>query len=81
MPLFMTTVILVTSPIQIQGQPMPEDECAFPNSPISSTTDEDPSCKKKSTSNITDVDCFDARDDRPTICREAQTPFVPSGTN
>ena len=41
----------------------------------------DPSCKKESTSNITDVNCFDARDDGPTICNEAQTPFVPSGAN
>jgi len=77
----MTTVPLIASPIQIQGQPMPEDECAFPNSPISSTADEDSSCKKKSTSNITDVNCFAARDDGPTICKEPQTPFVPSGTN
>lgn len=46
MTLFMTTVPLIASPIQIQGQPMPEDECAFPNSPISSTADEDSSCKK-----------------------------------
>ena len=81
MTLFMTTVPLIASPIQIQGQPMPEDECAFPNSPISSTADEDSSCKKKSTSNITDVNCFDARDDGPTICKEPQTPFVPSGAN
>lgn len=81
MTLFMTTVPLIASPIQIQGQPMPEDECAFPNSPISSTADEDSSCKKKSTSNITDVNCIDIPRDGPTICKEAQTPFVPSDAN
>ena len=81
MTLFMTTVPLIASPIQIQGQPMPEDECAFPNSPISSTANENSSCKKKSTSNITDVNCFDTLHDGPTICKEAQTPFVPSGAN
>ena len=81
MTLFMTTVPLIASPIQIQGQPMPEDECAFPNSPISSTVDEDSSCKKKSTSNITDVNCIDIPRDGPTICKEAQTPFVPSDAN
>ena len=31
----MTTVTLIALPIQIQGQPLPEDECAFPNSPFS----------------------------------------------
>ena len=78
--MFKTTVTLIALPIQIQGQPLPEDECAFPNSPFSSTTDEDPSYKK-STSNITDVNCFDTLHDGPTICKEAQTPFVPSGAN
>ena len=77
----MTTIILVTSIIQIRGKPMPEDIRAFPNSPISSTADEDPSCKKRSTSNITDVICYDARHDGLTICREPQTTFVPSSAN
>ena len=76
----MATVTLIALPIQIQGQPLREYECAFPNLPFSSTTDEDPSCKK-STSNITDVNCFDTLHDGPTICKEAQTPFVPSGAN
>ncbi len=81
MPLFITTATLIAPPIQIQGQPMPEEECAYTNLPFNSTADEDPSCKKKSNSNMTDVECSDANQDGPAICIEIQTPFVPSGAN
>jgi len=78
MPIFMTTVTLIASPIQIQGQPMPEDKCSFPNLPNSTTADEDLFCKNEPTSNFTSTNCFDGRHDGPT-CRETQAPFVPSG--
>jgi hypothetical protein len=81
MPLFMTTAVtLIASSSQIQGQPMPEDECTFSNSLNSSTTGEDLSCKMESTSNFTVTNCFDGRHDGPT-CKETQTPFVPSGAD
>jgi hypothetical protein len=81
MSVFITTVILIALPIQIQGQPVPEYECALPNSPSSSVANEDSSCNKRSTSNITADNCFGALQDGPIICNQPQTPFVPSGIN
>jgi hypothetical protein len=86
MPLFMTTLSLIASPIQIQGQPvtdndtgethmmpnyMQEDVCSDPNSPVGSEDEVPIPCKNKTTSQTPEgTVCFDATPDGPTICRE-----------